>query len=424
MEQSFEFGSIAQPRRWMRSIPAAGIEEQPKTSFTLLVVFLLILYSSIAVWYKPLEVLRPALVVALAALVMLVIELGQTGQRFKLSRPQGVLLFAFLAVCFVASFDAFWPHLAFDRTADVIKIVLIFVVIENTITTESRLRTVLMTMALGGLFPSLGTIYYFLHGFLKEGRATWIGVFANANEDAYALVILMPIAAVLAARARLGVRLLLWGAIATYLLAIFLTYSRGGFVGLFAVLCLAGWKQKSPLTRSVMIGGVIGSLVLVSLYWGRSAGFSDISKDTTYNQRIATIEAGLLMFQANPLFGVGPGCSIVAYPIYVPEASHCGCQMQLVVHNTFVQVLSEVGILGFIPFMLFLGLSLFKAWTLQKGPLGEYAAALEVALWGFVVCSLAGGFTYTWWPYIVIGLIVAAGRIADSTAVESAHAGI
>src|SRR6266849_3769296 len=323
MEQYIEFGPIAQARPWTRAVPAATVEDGPKISFRLTILFLLILYSNIAVWYKPIEVLRPALVVALAAIVMLVVELGQIGQSFRLSRPQGMLLLAFLAVCFVSSFDAFWPKLAFDRTSDVVKIVLIFVVIENTVTTESRLRTVLMTMTLGGLFPALGTIYYFLHGFLREGRAIWIGVFANANEDAYALVILVPIAAALAAKARFGTRLALWGVIGAYLVAIFLTYSRGGLVGLFAVLCLAGWKQKSPLIRSLMVAGVIGSLLLVSLYWGRSAGFSDISKDTTYNQRIATIEAGLLMFQANPLFGVGPGCSIVAYPIFVPAAAHC-----------------------------------------------------------------------------------------------------
>jgi O-antigen ligase len=404
-------------------VPAAKVDDGPKTSFRLVVVFLLILYSSIAVWYKPLDALRPALVVALGALLMLIIELGQTGKTFRLSRPQGILLLAFLAVCFVSSFDAFWPRLGFNTTSDVVKIILVYIVIENTVTTETRLKTVLLTMALGGLFPSLGTIYYFLHGWLRDGRGSWIGVFANANEDAYALVVLMPIAALLAAKAPFGVRLFLWGIMGTYLLAIFLTYSRGGLIGLFAVFCLAAWKQKSALIRSVMVAGVIGALVLVSLYWGRSAGFSDISKDTTYNQRIATIEAGLLMFQANPLLGVGPGCSVVAYPIFVPEAMHCGCQLQLVVHNAFVQALSEVGLLGFIPLMLFYGLSIFKAWRLQNGPLRDYAAALEVALWGFVVCGLSGGFTYTWWPYILIGLVVAAGHIADAKTVETAHAG-
>jgi O-antigen ligase len=378
-----------------------------------MIVFLLILYSSIAVWYKPLVALRPALVIAVGALLMLIIELGQTGRSVRLLRPQGILLLSFLAVCFISSFDAFWPHLAFDRTSDVLKIVLIYVIIENTVTTERRLRTVLMVMVLGGLFPALGTIDYFVHGILREGRASWIGVFANANEDAYALVVLMPIAAALSAKERLGMRLLLWGTMGAYLLAIFLTYSRGGLIGLFAVFCLAAWKQKSALIRSVMIAGVIGALILVAFYWGRGAGFSDISKDTTYNQRIATITAGLLMFQANPLLGVGPGCSVVAYPIFVPEALHCGCQLQLVVHNAIVQALSEVGLLGFIPLMLFYGVSMFQAWKMQNGPMRDYAGALEVAMWGFVVCGLSGGFTYTWWPYIFIALIVATKHIQN-----------
>src|SRR5260370_25979329 len=203
MEQSIELGRVAQARPWTRAVPAVTVEDGPRTSFKLAILFLLILYSNIAVWYKPIEVLRPALIVAIAALVTLVVELGQIGQSFRLSRPQVLLPLAFLAVCFVSSFDAFWPRLAFERTLDVVKIVLIFVVIENTVTTESRLRTVLMTMTLGGLFPALGTIYYFLHGFLREGRATWICEFATANDDAYALVILLPIAAALAAMMRL-----------------------------------------------------------------------------------------------------------------------------------------------------------------------------------------------------------------------------
>jgi len=424
MEQTVEFGLIARAGRWTRPASEVTTEDGPRLSFKLVILFLLILYSNIAVWYKPIEVLRPALVVAVGAIVMLVVELGRTRQSFRLSRPQGLLLIAFLAVCFVSSFDAFWPRLAFDRTSDVVKIVLIYIAIENTVTSETRLHKVLMTMVIGGLFPALGTIQHFVYGILKEGRATWIGVFANANEDAYALVILLPIAAALAAKSRLSLRLALWGAMAVYLLAIFITYSRGGLIGLFAVLCLAGWKQKSRVIRTIMFAGILGSMLLVGLYWGRSEGFSRISQDTTYNQRIATIKAGILMFEANPLFGVGPGCSIVAYPIYVPTDAHCGCQLQLVVHNTFVQALSEVGLFGFVPFMLFLGVALFQAWKMQQGPLRDYAVALEVALWGFVVCSLSGGFTYTWWPYILIGLVVAAARIADSKIAESADAAV
>jgi len=74
--------------------------------------------------------------------------------------------------------------------------------------------------------------------------------------------------------------------------------------------------------------------------------------------------------------------------------------------------LSEVGMLGFIPFMSFLGISLLQVRQMQKGVLGTYNAAIEVALWGFMVCSLSGGFTYTWWPYLLIALAMAAKQIS------------
>jgi hypothetical protein len=79
---------------------------------------------------------------------------------------------------------------------------------------------------------------------------------------------------------------------------------------------------------------------------------------------------------------------------------------------------------GFLPFMALLGLSLLHVRKLQTGEMGVYAAALEVSFWGFLVCSLSGGFSYTWWPYILIALIIAAKHIAASNAPEQVNATI
>src|SRR5262249_55498101 len=153
--------------------------------------------------------------------------------------------------------------------------------------------------------------------------------------------------------------------IATYLLAIFLTYSRGSMLGMVAVLGLAGWKYKSPLVRLLMVAGLAGLLVFASMYWQRDQGFSDITQDITFNERIATFRAGWAMFKDYPLFGIGPGCSMFAYAVYVPADAHCGCERQLVVHNSFIQVLSETGIAGVFAFMLLLGFSMLEAWKRQ-----------------------------------------------------------
>jgi O-antigen ligase len=167
-----------------------------------------------------------------------------------------------------------------------------------------------------------------------------------------------------------------------------------------------------------MIAGLALSLVAVGLFWSRKDDFTDIGSDTTVNQRTATMQAGALMFLDRPLLGVGPGCSLVAYPLYVPKEAHCGCEEQLVIHNAPVQVLSEMGILGFIPFTVIIGVSLLQAWRLQRSnaprPLSTYAAGLELGLWGFIVCGLSGGFSYTWFPYLIVPLIVAARRITEN----------
>jgi hypothetical protein len=35
-------------------------------------------------------------------------------------------------------------------------------------------------------------------------------------------------------------------------------------------------------------------------------------------------------------------------------------------------------------------------------------SALEISLWGFLACGLAGGHVLSWFPYLVIGLVSAA----------------
>jgi putative inorganic carbon (HCO3(-)) transporter len=223
----------------------------------------------------------------------------------------------------------------------------------------------------------------------------------------------VPLAAALAVRSRLPLRVALSGAIALFLVAIFLTYSRGGFLGLLAVLGLMGWKLRSPVLRLAMVAGLVLVIIAAGAFWARKDSFADIRSDTTFNQRIATIKAGTLMFLDRPLFGVGPGNSLVGYPLYVPEEYHCGCQTQLVIHNAFFQVMSEMGALGLLPWLVFIGMGIVHARQLQKTGDAVYPAALELALWGFVVCSLAGGFAYTWFPYLLVGLVVGAKRIAE-----------
>jgi O-antigen ligase len=423
MERSIQFpvGGV-QNRGWVREAPVVSEGEGPKIAFRLLIVFLFVLYSNVSVIYK-LDAYRPALVIAVAALGAMVIELGQLRQSFKLMWPQSVMVLAFFGACIVSTPTAFWVSHALDQTTDVGKIVLVYLLLENVITSEDRLRKIMFTLLIGGIFPAVGTIDHYKEGILVEhSRAAWRGIFGNPNEVAYALIILIPIALVLASKSRWLVRIGIWIILAIYMLAIFLTFSRGGLMALFAVIALVGWKQKSPVIRIAMAAAIIGGLIAIGMFWTRSSGgFSNIKQDGSVQERMVTLEAGTRMFLRNPLLGVGPGDSSVAYALYAGRDANCGCHDQLVVHNAYIQALAEVGIVGFIPFALFLFVSVYQAWKLESGPIGPYAMALEVAMWGLIICCISGGYIYTWWPYIFVGMIAAAKRISQSRT-EAIHA--
>jgi O-antigen ligase len=425
MERSIEYPfNGAQRSRWRREAPAAvnTIEtDGPKIAFTLLIAFLLVLYSNVSVIYK-LDAYRPAMVIAIAALGMMIIELGQLRQSFKLMWPQSAMVLAFFGACIISTPTAIWPGHAFDETLEVGKIILVYLLLENVVTSESRLRSIMFTLVIGGIFPAVGTISHYKEGILLEqSRAAWRGIFGNPNEVAYALIVLVPIALMLASRSSLPIKVGLWLILAVYMVAIFVTFSRGGLIALFGVVALMGWKQKSAAIRVAMAAGLIGGFVVIGMFWARSSGgFSNMRQDGSVQERMVTLEAGMRMFLHNPLLGIGPGDSSIAYALYAgKDTNNCHCHDQLVVHNAYIQVLAELGLAGAIPFMLFIFVSLYEAWRMEAGPIGDYAKALGLAMWGLVICCVSGGFIYTWWPYILVGLIAAAKRISDST--ESAR---
>lgn len=414
MEQSIEY-PLVHPRqgRWIRRVSVVAEGEGPKFSFALLIVFLLVLYSNVSVIYQ-LDAYRPAMLIAMAALGSMVIELAQLRQSFKLMWPQSAMVMAFFGACILSIPTAIWPGHAFDQTLEVGKIILVYLLLENVVTSEKRLRLVMFTLVIGGIFPAIGTINHYRAGILVEhSRAAWRGIFGNPNEVAYALIILVPIGLVLASKARWPIRIATWTILAVYMVAIFLTFSRGGLIALFGVLGLMGWKQKSVAIRAAMALALVGGLLVIGMFWTRSSGdFSDMKHDGSVQERMVTLEAGGRMFLHNPLLGIGPGDSSVAYALYAGMEANCHCHDQLVVHNAYIQVLAELGLIGAIPFMLFMFVSLYESWKLESGPIGPYAMALGLAMWGVAICCLTGGFIYTWWPYVLVGLIAAAKRIS------------
>lgn len=394
--------------------------------YALLLLFLVQLYGNVAVLYPALDVVRPAMTIGALTLLVCVIERLLTSRGFEFLWPESHLLVAFAGAAALSAPGAFWPGLAVQSTIDFIKIVVIYLVILNSVDTEKRLRGLAWTMVLAGLFPAIGALRFYHAGtHMFEGRLGWVGIFANPNELAYGLAILFPLAATLSTELGFLRRALVWTMLGAYGLVIYLTYSRGGLLGLFAVLGLMALLQKRASVRLVAFGLMVAALVAVALYWSRSEGFSNLSQDSSFGQRITTYITGLKIFADHPLFGAGINCSSAAWPFYAPKNLHY--HTWLVVHNTFLQALSETGLVGFLPYIGFLLYTLHRAWKTARAAaqagqerFANLARALLISYVGFLVCGMSGGFVMTWFPYLLAGMIGASARIQCSAGVSTA----
>jgi O-antigen ligase len=401
---------------------ATGDTSARKTplSYWLLLAFLLLVYANLPFVLPASEAVHPAKVIAIVGILALTSETVFGSRRFDFALPEGGLLLAFLAAAGLSCLTALWPGYAFEAVTTLLKMGAVYFVIVNCVTTERALQGVMATMVAGGLFPALGTLRNYAQGNLVEGRTSWVGIFANPNEVAYSLVILLPLAAYLISVRGWLTRIPLIAISLVFVPAIFVTFSRGGLIGLGAVAIIYAWRKRTVWIQILIVLLVAGGIVLASRYWSRGEDFSQLGADVSFQQRIATSRAGFDMFIDHPLLGVGLACSVIAWPLYAPKGLYT--RGALVTHNTIIQALSETGIAGFIPFVLLIGVGLYHMRKLGLEPrknIANTGTAIEVAIWGLVVCGMSGGYVVTWFPYLLLGLAGAARRIAGEGAKEA-----
>jgi O-antigen ligase len=408
-------------RSWFKGAETATVAEpgaQTPLSYRLLIIFLLLLYANTPFILPAFDFAHPAAVVGGGALLALLSETLFGGRSFVSAWPEGGLLLAFLGAAALSCLTALWPGHAVDALSDLAKMALVYFFLVNAVRTGGRLRGVMLTMVVGGLFPAIGTLRNYHAGNLQEGRAAWVGIFANPNEVAYALAILLPMAACIALRSGWFLRILLAGISLIYLLAAYVTFSRGGLVGIAVVASIYVWRTYGTAMRLALLALVVCGLMLAGRYWSRGEDFSHLDSDVSFQQRIATSQAGWGMFLDHPLTGVGLGCSVIAWPLYAPEGLYT--RGALVTHNTVIQVFGETGLLGAIPFLLFLAFGISRARRSARQPgTHDIGIALEASLWGLVACGMSGGYVLTWFPYLLLGLASAACRVTVEVPEES-----
>ncbi len=306
-----------------------------------------------------------------------------------------------------------------------VKFVLMFLVMINAVRTEKRLRGMLYLVIAAGAFLAYSALSAYRRGaFSVEGyrvRGTFTGTLADPNDTALFLVMMIPlaIALFLAARAKFP-RLIL--VLATLLMtgAIFVTYSRGGFLALLVMSAFLTWKlsRRAPIQTAIF---AFFALILVAValppnYLERLSSITDSSRDTrgSASQRRDLLNQSVEVALTHPLAGIGMG--------NFPQVSRSGHAS----HNAYTQVASEMGLPALALYLAFIFVALGRLKRIERETralAGNHDAykriyflsiGLQASLIGFMVGSFFLSVAYYWFLYYLVGFAVCLSRLYET----------
>lgn len=347
-----------------------------------------------------LQPLRPALVVTGLAAAALLIGARSQGLAAALSRPESKRYLAFFLVMIAGIPFAYHRGLAFDGVLLGYTVnVVFFILLVSHVTTLQRLKSLAWVMC-------LATVMYSLVGGLLHGESIGVGRFQVAgdafdpNDTAYVLLALFPLSLHFV-RFDEGLikKLVAIAAVCGAIATILLTGSRGGLLALAAVLLIllftraggigAGAKMFMVLALA-LAWYLLGDAVNVERY----KGLFDLSSDynvSAQGGRMDLWQRGIELSLEHPLTGVGVGCFAFANHEYRTRIGETFLMWQ-VPHNSFVQVASEVGLIGVALFVVInvrSAITFIRVSASRSSP--QTPAARELAgLGGLMLLGFAG----------------------------------
>src|SRR3954468_855833 len=363
------------------------------------------LYLSPAQWFPQTEPLHIALVLSLIALSAVV------AHRMLTNRPLWLgWRTVFLALyCMTALLSPIWsvdPPRSVQGALEVAKHFLFFVAIVNTVTTPKRIRLAILLYAIASIVPGWGTFNNWWHDeLLVEGfRGRWLGVMADPNHDAMALVAALPLLLYLGTT---GDRV--WKRVAglaggpALLLGSVPTHSRGGSLGLAAALLMWALTSKQKFVAVflslVAAAGVV--LYAPASFWERNETIATYQEDLSVQDRMKAWQVAGRIFKEHPFLGVGESAFLAAWTHYAPIEYYDG--QRYVAHNLQLEVLGQLGLVGLMGMMTFILFSLWSAFRARNGECGNEARAIFAALVGYLVCQQFSGYALSWFTYALCG---------------------
>lgn len=327
------------------------------------------------------------------------------------------LFLAFIALALLTIPISKNPSVSFEGVKDGLsRIVLIFILFVNALRDQKRWNVLTILLIGVGIMLSYQTIGLYQKGvFNTEGYrvSTGVGMLGNPNEMSLFLALIIPLALSLGFASKSSLLKVFSLIVSGFLgVAVLLTQSRTGFLGMAVVAIIMIWKLgKKDRFKVFFIGAIFGISILLFApgnYGKRVLSIFDSSLDPAGSsvERGDLLKRSIIVSIRNP-WGVGFGNS--------PSFGY----RNLETHNSYTQVSSELGILGLSIYLAMLitplvGLNKIEKLTYNNDSTWKphvLAIGLQASIGGYMVTSFFASVAYQWYIYYVIILAIGLRRI-------------
>jgi probable O-glycosylation ligase (exosortase A-associated) len=359
--------------------------------------------------------------VAIAMLVGLVLASGR--ERFATFRLQTILLIAIGVWYAITCQTAVLPDLA-EKWLDVyVKIILISVITTGLVITRRRFDFMMMVIAFSlGLLGMKNGLFA-----ISAGGAQFTsgpgGFMIDRNAFAVALNMAIPLLVGVALTTdRKLLRIAALALVPFCMITIFCTFSRGGLLTLGLVGAMLIWRTRKPVLATVVLAAGIAAFSLTTSdqlkekYADRSSSITSFEEDESAMGRIRAWGVALQMWSDHPITGVGPRNFTLLYRRYSnTDEVH-------VAHNSYLQMLAETGLPGFLLFVSLLAVGLLRLQVVRMrhkdGWAGIWAGMMQVSLVAFAAGGLLLDMALFDLFYQMVALTVSLEVAAAGEAVE------
>lgn len=356
-----------------------------------------------------------------------VLAFGSFGLHAVISRRKlvfdrsHVLVLLILALAMISTVVARDAPSAMVTTLRYGSFVALYMVVSQWVGDHVLQRRLVWVLSLASAVAGLLAVQDFLTGEYTYRASLPHG---DPNDLAFILATTLPLTLWLLGSRPL-VRPLVIAMIGVISLAIVLTYSRGALLGLSvaAVWLIATERRRIPLLVAGAIASALAAIVFVQASpestFRLEQGLFAKQKVAAENvdTRLTAWTTAIELTADHPLLGIGPG----NFRTYFPEAAGipAGVETAGVVHNAYLDVAVELGVVGLALFLLYLVLvfqRLSGAMRSRAGPPGLASAARTAFIVGVVSALTLSEQYYA--PFWLLGGLATAlwleGRRAES----------